>query len=131
MNKKGFTLAELMAVLVILAVLSSIVFLSVSKVIESVKIKSCKAQEKTLSEAAKMYMIDHPEYDESAGITILFLKEGKYIDSDIKNPMTNQEYKNQTYLVKDKSKYILKSDAGVNHEKVCSDITSNNYNLTD
>ena len=52
MNKKGFTLAELLAVIVIIAIISTIGYTSVSNSIEKSKEKSFEIAKKSIKEAA-------------------------------------------------------------------------------
>ena len=86
LNNKGFTLVELLAVLVILIAIMSIAIPSISSSLERSKDKQDNAKKKLLASAAELYVTDHKNsIDESVttcSITIKELKEGNYIDED-------------------------------------------------
>lgn len=86
LNNKGFTLVELLAVLVILIAIMSIAIPSISSSLERSKSKQDTAKQKILESAAELYVTDHKNsIDESVttcSITIKELKEGNYIDKD-------------------------------------------------
>jgi prepilin-type N-terminal cleavage/methylation domain-containing protein len=58
-NNKGFTLVELLAVLVILTAIMGIAIPSISSSLERSKNKQNKAREKVLESAAELYITDH------------------------------------------------------------------------
>ena len=60
MNKKGFTLIELIAVIVILALISLIVFPTVNSIIKNSKEKAYNVQIDEIINAAKNYLTDNP-----------------------------------------------------------------------
>ena len=60
MNKKGFTLVELLAVIVIIALLSSIAAVSYTTFVNSTRDRVYKTYEDTIKSAAEMYLIDNP-----------------------------------------------------------------------
>ncbi len=60
MNKKGFTLVELIAVIVILALISLIVFPAVNSMIKNSKEKAYNVQIDEIIDAAKNYLSDFP-----------------------------------------------------------------------
>ena len=59
MNKKGFTLIELIAAIALLAIIAVIAFVSVSKVITKNKIENCKTLVKNITVAAAEYAGDN------------------------------------------------------------------------
>lgn len=61
MNKKGFTLVELILVVVILGIISVIVFPGIMKSLNQSKVNSAKAIEKVLRENLELYNIDHKD----------------------------------------------------------------------
>lgn len=92
-RKDAFTLAELMGVIVILGVLALIVTTAVDKNIMNSRYETCLAQEKTIIEAAKMYVTDNPDkLTNNSNISVDELKEDGYLKEKIKNPMTGEEY---------------------------------------
>ena len=95
---KGFTLAELMGVIVILAILSIIVTTAIDRNITESRASTCQTQEKNIIEATKMYVTDDASrLPTSAGnntkITIKELIDEGYLDEDMENPMTGKLYK--------------------------------------
>lgn len=99
---KGFTLAELMGVIVILGILAVIITTTIDRNIVNSRIQTCKSQEENLIQAAQMYVTDDstvlPGKNSSNIITIRQLKDGKYIDDDMENPMTGKAYNPSTYV---------------------------------
>lgn len=89
-NKKGFTLAELLAVIIVLGLLSLIVIPNVITAIKTSKDTIYKAQINSIIEGAKMWASDNassmPENDETIKLTLYQLKIGAYVDLSIKNP---------------------------------------------
>lgn len=102
---KGFTLAELMGVIVILGILAVIITTTIDRNIVNSRIKTCKSQEENLIQAAQMYVTDYanepgvlPNVGGESKIFISTLKDGKYIDADMENPMTGKAYNPSTYV---------------------------------
>lgn len=91
---KGFTLAELLGVIVILGVLTVIAVSTIDKNIKDGNYKSCLAQEKNIIEAAKMYSMDNPTF--SGNVTMGTLMTEGYLEEDFKNPVTNSNYNEDT-----------------------------------
>lgn len=99
LKHNGFTLAELLGVIIILSIISLISFSAIDKNLKEGRIKTCKAQEKNIIEGAKTYIIDNPNELPSSGtktITLTLLKANGYIDEKLINPMTDEEYKSGT-----------------------------------
>lgn len=102
MNKKGFTLVELLAVLFIILLLGSLVFISINEKGEQFKDISYKEFEKTIITAAKSYvtkddnMINSLKRGDKSGrcssgleISVEELINLKYLNSkNLKNPKT-------------------------------------------
>lgn len=88
---KGFTLIELMAVIVILAIIASIAFPFVQDSINESKINTCKEQKRTIEYAAKRWGADNAANlnGENTQISVTDLKKGGYLTS-------NQELTNPT-----------------------------------
>ena len=91
MKKKGFTLAELLAVIVILGLIAVITIPAVTKTLGETKGNLCEDQLKNIKEAARLYGSDHlldlPSKDgQSFQITLGDLQNGGYIEKELKNP---------------------------------------------
>ena len=99
LKNNGFTLSELLGVIIILSIIGLISFSSIDRHLKEGRIKACKVQEKSIIEGAKTYLINYPnELTDSSKITIQQLEENGYIEEDLTNPMTDKEYSNNTYV---------------------------------
>lgn len=93
--RKGFTLIELTAALVILVLVSLVAVPKVNTIIKDNKYDSCEIIVKTIEDAATQYLykhseiVDELEYD-SYYITIGDLIDEGLLDDDITNPCTNE-----------------------------------------
>lgn len=92
LNNKGFTLVELLAVLVILIAIMSIAIPSISSSLERSKSKQNEARKKVLESAAELYVTDHKnKITSSCCLDLEKLVEEKYVDEDaIKDADGNQ-----------------------------------------
>ena len=59
MNKKGFTLVELLAVIVILAIIGGIAAISYNAIMENTKTKSYINYEQSMKSSAMLYIMDY------------------------------------------------------------------------
>lgn len=90
MNRKGFTLVELLAVIVIIALLSSIAALSYTAFVNSTRDRVYKTYEDTMKSSAEMYLIDNPNMIPSInGQTRLYLND-LLINNEI-DPINNPD----------------------------------------
>ena len=105
--RNGFTLAELLGVIVVLSILGLVAFISIDNSIKKSRYNSCLVQEENLIEGAKMVLTEYPELIPDSGnttinIPVSVLENGGtvnsinidsgYIDDDLVNPMTDQPY---------------------------------------
>lgn len=92
--KRGFTLVELLATLIVLATIGLIIFPVVSNTIRNVKEKLYEAQLQEIEEATEKWAylnIDLlPSDGETTTITILELKKAGLLPLDIRNPKSNE-----------------------------------------
>lgn len=84
MNKKGFTLVELILVVVILGIISVIVFPGIMKSLNQSKVNSAESIEKVLRENLELYNMDHKDDiwcndDSAANSTCLNVNENKKV----------------------------------------------------
>ena len=104
--RNGFTLAELLGVIVVLSILGLVAFTAIDSNVKNSRYDTCKVQEANLIEGAKMVMLDHPDLLPAAGssisVSVNVLQDGGliggqaidggYIDDDLVNPMTDKPY---------------------------------------
>lgn len=94
MKNKGFTLVELLAVIVILAVISILVFPAVSNIIYTSEETIYQKQINTILKSAYDFSLKNINYLPNSGektfVTLGQLKYEGLIDVDIRNPETNE-----------------------------------------
>ena len=105
--KNGFTLAELLGVIVILTILSLVAVTAIDSSIKQSRYESCLVQKKNLIEGAKTLLIDYPKLLPESGygsfdIAVSILQNGGtidgikvnggYIEDNLINPMTEKPY---------------------------------------
>ena len=99
MNNKGFTLTELLAVILILSIIAIITIPTVLNVFNENKYKSREAQINTIVEAAKKYTVKHPLTDDT-NIYLNQLIEDKLLDEKaLIDPGTNQKFSTNACVV--------------------------------
>lgn len=102
--KKGFTLAELLAVIVILGVIALITIPIVTKTLSSYRTRLCDDQIANIKEAARVWGSDNllslPD-KEGAELTLTLkdLQDKGYIDKGINNPKNKKEIEPTTEIV--------------------------------
>lgn len=125
MNKKGFTLVELLGVIVLLGVLGIIAVSTIDKNIKEGRIKTCKTQEKNIIEGAKAYILDHQTPTSTSGseiITVQALEADGYIKDNLINPVTDQEYGEKAKVIVTNNNYKYTYKVCYTDEKVaCKD----------
>ena len=96
MNKKGFTLAELIGVIVVLSLICLITVPAIASVLKTNKKSLCETQLKNVLAAAKSYVSENllsmPINDgDYKIITIGDLIENGFIEENIQDPVTKEE----------------------------------------
>ncbi len=93
--KKGFTLIELMAVIVILAIIAAIAFPFIQEAIKNSREKACEEQKQRIESAAERWAADNSALlqGKNTSISISNLKKNGYLASDqeLNNPANNEE----------------------------------------
>jgi general secretion pathway protein G len=92
-NQDGFTLLEIMVVLVIIGVLAAVVAPRFLERADDAKVEACQIQMKNIGQALKLYRLQQGKYPNSSqGLQVLASagKSGKrYLDSIPKDPWGN------------------------------------------
>lgn len=97
-NKKGFTLVEVTAVVVILGVVALIAIPLVENTIQNMRQSSYETQIKVILEgarqwgAANRFSSDFPESGSTLSIQIGELKAGGFVERDITDPLTREPF---------------------------------------
>ena len=93
MKKNGFTLIEILGVITLLAILSTLIILSVNRSLKESKETLYKEQIEQIKSAADMWRTDNIELipdNDYYIVSLQHLQDLGYIKSDIINPKTNQ-----------------------------------------
>ena len=93
MNNKGFTLIELIVTILLVAMISSIAFVSINKAIIKSKEKECLNIKTSIRSAADLYFSDNRYISGINSVTAQVLKENGYLnikESYITNPVNKQ-----------------------------------------
>lgn len=105
MKKEGFTLVELIAVIILLGLLSLIVSIPVSKIIKNTRKSLNDNQKEQIKLAASLWATDNPyllppytEDKSSINITIEQLRDEGYLDTDIMNLINKNKIKICSYV---------------------------------
>lgn len=133
MNKKGFTLVELLATITILAVISTIAAFSYTRILKDNKVKQCEQKILYIEKQALKFVSENPEFlrnDNNIKIPIdlaidTYLEPKGYLlndlenlkDSDIINPLTDKKFKKGILNITKKNglisvKYIKDENGG-------------------
>lgn len=104
MNKKGFTLAELIGVIVVLALICLITVPSITSVLKDNKKSLCKTQLDNVIAAARNYasenLLSMPANNgETKTITIQDLIDNGFIGENIENPVTKENFDTEIEII--------------------------------
>ena len=143
MNKKGFTLIELIITIALLGIISLLSFVAVNKVIEKSKENNCKSLVSNIEMAATEYVSDH-RYERSFAqaarnnsniyvISVADLIAKNYLQGPIINPFTNEKLTDGTNSTANelgaiKVRLTLNTDYTVSRTDVFIDDSDNSVN---
>lgn len=112
MRRNGFTFIEILGVITLLALISTIVIITVDKNLKSSKETIYQSQIENIRSAASMWMADNIEKIPEEGYYTIFLsnlQNNGYLDSDIINPKTDRPFDSDT-IIRISMKDILVGD---------------------
>lgn len=116
-NKKGFTLVELLAVIVVLGIILSITTVSILNLKEKQDEENIKNTISSILTAAKEYNVSVKRFDigEDYGIEVKTLKDNGYVDFD-----EEAKYKDKTYkeIFIDSDAVVYKEDTDCSQLKI-------------
>jgi competence protein ComGC len=97
MNKKGFSLIELMGIIIVLSLISLLVVPSIDRSIKSFKLKAYESQIQNIRLSSKDWVIDNlGKYalndGETLTISLSQLKVGGYLEEEFINPNTDTPF---------------------------------------
>lgn len=119
MNKKGFTLAELMGVIILMALLALIIIPVVDTQIKEGKKEVYQEAIDAIKSSLDLFMTDKKlNNNESMTITLYQLKSLGYVELDLKNPTTGKFFPNDM-------KIIIKNENGIISYDINPDTGSN------
>ena len=127
MNKKGFTLVELLGVVAILAMLGLVIVPVISNVLSDNKEKLYDVQINNIKSGASSFVAENIfdiniSSGNSVGITLGDLKNLGYIDEDIKDPITRNNFSDDLAIT-------ITNQNGVFTYTVCTEGVSCNLDI--
>ena len=104
MKNNGFTLVELLGVVIILSMLGIVIVPSINNVISDSKRKLYDTQINNIKVGASNYVNEHIfeldfENNDSIGITLGFLKQMGYVDDNISDPIKKSKFSDDMIIV--------------------------------
>lgn len=100
MNRRGFTLIELIVTIALLAIIALISFVSINGVIKQNKINNCNILVNNIKNATSEYVSDNRYKNLNIdNFTAKKLIDGNYLSSPIVNPFTKEEISPDSILI--------------------------------
>ena len=99
MRKKGFTLIEVLSVVVILSVISVIAYPKIIDVIGNAKISAYNSAKGNILKSAKLKYMANVNEANVTEYTVKELIDDGYLKEDTKNPITNKEYEDTKVII--------------------------------
>lgn len=128
--KKGFTLAELIGVIVVLALIALVAVPSVADVLSKNKKKLCEVQMENIISAARSWGANNltilpNDNGDTKTITLKDLQDGGYIDKGITNPLNNTPINEnmRIRITRDNKKYkyqLMDGSSEINISEFCN-----------
>ena len=99
MSKKAFTMVELLAVIIILGIISSIAYPKIINVIGNSRLTAYNVSKKNIVDSAKLKYLADVNSSIVTEYTVPDLVKDGYIKDSAKNPLTDQEYDKNTKVL--------------------------------
>ena len=97
--RKAYTLIELLAVIVILAIISAIAYPKIIDIIGNSKLKAYDVSKKNIIESAKLKYLADANSAVVTEYSVVDLIDDGYVSKDAKNPLTNEDYKDEKVII--------------------------------
>ncbi|MBO5138853.1 MAG: prepilin-type N-terminal cleavage/methylation domain-containing protein [Bacilli bacterium] len=118
MNKKGLTIVELLAVLVVIGLMAVVIFPVITGNINDSQNKTNEIQKASIKEAAESYVADNVGLNiflnkDTEEITLNTLIEDGYLTGNYSNPKTGKDYdliNSKVTIKKENNSYIYTID---------------------
>ena len=101
LTKFGFTLIELMAVIVILGILSVVIIPKIGDSISSSKSRAYQVQVESIKKGVSDFLIENDSViseGESVSLSLGIIKQAGYLPINIKNPLTKKNFSNESNI---------------------------------
>ena len=99
MKNKGFSLIELLSVIVILAVITAIAYPKVTDMIENVRISAYDSAKGNIIESAKIKYMGNINNAKVTEYTVEDLIDSGYLSEATKNPITDKDYEDTKVII--------------------------------
>lgn len=117
MQKKGFTIVELLGVIVVLGLLATVIYPIVNKSINRSKDDLYNTQIETIESGARSWGAEHiKDLPKTEGatvkVTLTQLQEGGYVAEDLQNPKTKKPFSSSVYVTITMRSKVLEYQVG-------------------
>lgn len=129
--KKGFTLIELIGVIILLSVIAMVAVPIVDKNLKEGKEKALENQISSIKLSMRNWLSDNPNINlangEAITLTLIQLKQYGYVDFDIKNPLTGNFFPNDMILKISRNDELLSYDVLIDTGNFVGNEDSKNF----
>ena len=115
LGKKGFTLVELLAVIVILIAITAIAIPTISSALERTKEKQNNQRKRILESAAEVFVSEHKNTFYATCIKLSVLSNGGYVDEEALKDADGKNFVGYIDVDRESGKYIYKDEGNDNN----------------
>lgn len=126
MKSRGFTLVELLTVIILLGVLSAVIIPKINDSLTSSRNRAYQVQVESIKKGVNDFLIDNDGLvfdDGTLSLTLGVVKQGGYLPVDIKNPLTKKSFSNGSVI------NVVKTNGVYNIEVNLVDVENYNESL--